>query len=61
MTTISALSFRSAIETYIRQHALPVDKYSHQPRLYALALTLAQTAQLSFMMIFCMPLFGYMI
>ena len=48
MTTTAHPAFRSAIETYISQHALPVDKYSHQPRLYALALTLAQTAQLSF-------------
>ena len=48
MTTTARPAFRSAIEAYISQHALPIDKYSHQPRLYALALTLAQTAQLSF-------------
>ena len=48
MTTPSEISFRSAIEAYIRQHALPVDKYSHQPRLYALALSLAQSANISF-------------
>lgn len=48
MTTAVNHSFRSAIETYIRQHALPVDKFSHQPRLYALALHLAQTAAMSF-------------
>lgn len=28
--------FRSAIREYIREQAKPVDKYSHQPRLYAL-------------------------
>ncbi len=48
MTTILALSFRSAIEIYIRQHAIPVDKYSHQPRLYALAQALAQSENLAF-------------
>lgn len=48
MTSTAHSAFRSAIEAYISQHALPVDKYSHQPRIYALALTLAQTAQLSF-------------
>lgn len=48
MTTTAHLAFRSAIEAYISQHALPVDKYSHQPRLYALTLTLAQAAHLSF-------------
>ncbi|MCX6967534.1 MAG: HD domain-containing protein [Verrucomicrobia bacterium] len=29
--------FRSAIADYLRANARPVDKYSHQPRLYALA------------------------
>lgn len=48
MIPTSETSFRSAIEAYIRQHALPVDKYSHQPRLYALTLSLAQSASLSF-------------
>ncbi len=48
MTDLSATSFRSSIETYIRQHALPVDKYSHQPRLYALTQQLAQSAGLSY-------------
>ncbi len=28
---------RAAIAAYIREQALPIDKYSHQPRLYALA------------------------
>lgn len=30
--------FRAAIATYIREQARPPDKYSHQPRLYQLAL-----------------------
>jgi len=34
--------FRRRIETYIRQHALPPDKFSHQPRLYHLARRLAR-------------------
>jgi uncharacterized protein len=29
--------FRSAIQEYISREALPVDKFGHQPRLYALA------------------------
>lgn len=29
--------FRSATEAYLRANARPIDKYSHQPRLYALA------------------------
>ncbi|HTI97456.1 MAG TPA: HD domain-containing protein [Dongiaceae bacterium] len=29
--------FRTAITEYIRENARPVDKFSHQPRLYALA------------------------
>lgn len=29
--------FRPAIEAYLRENALPVDKFGHQPRLYALA------------------------
>ena len=32
-----AADYRSAIADYIRANALPVDKYAHQPRLYALA------------------------
>jgi uncharacterized protein len=31
-----ALDFRTEIAAYIRRAALPVDKYGHQPRLYAL-------------------------
>ncbi|MES2107059.1 MAG: HD domain-containing protein [Pseudomonadota bacterium] len=36
------MTYRNAIEDYIRQAALPADKFSHQPRLYALACSLAQ-------------------
>jgi len=34
---VQAPDFRSAIITYIREQARPVDKFSHQPRLYELA------------------------
>lgn len=34
--------FRRAIADYVRAEAKPPDKYSHQPRLYQLARTLAQ-------------------
>ena len=34
--------FREAIAEYIRSHAKPPDKFSHQPRLYRLARELAQ-------------------
>ena len=30
--------FRSAIETYIAKEARPLEKFGHQPRLYALAI-----------------------
>lgn len=43
--TIKA-SFRSQIEHYIQQNADPVDKFSHQPRLYQLATALARTSGL---------------
>ncbi len=33
-------NWRTAIETYLRHNALPVEKYSHQPRLYALTQTI---------------------
>jgi uncharacterized protein len=33
---VSATDFRSAIKDYIRVEAKPVDKFSHQPRLYEL-------------------------
>jgi uncharacterized protein len=48
MTPTLTASFRSEIESYISHHARPVDKYSHQPRLYALTLHLATKAQLAF-------------
>ena len=48
MFSTSFPSFRTSIETYIRKNALPVDKYSHQPRLYALTLQLAQSADLAY-------------
>ena len=48
MFSTSLPSFRTSIEIYIRQNALPVDKYSHQPRLYALTLQLAQSADLAY-------------
>ena len=34
--------YRQAIADYIRAHALPPDKFSHQPRLYQLAKRLAE-------------------
>ncbi|MBX9870335.1 MAG: HD domain-containing protein [Burkholderiaceae bacterium] len=34
--------YRIAIEDFIRRSALPVDKYSHQPRVYQLALRIAE-------------------
>jgi uncharacterized protein len=34
--------FRTEIAAYIRQNALPVDKYGHQPRLYALTLQIGE-------------------
>jgi uncharacterized protein len=46
--SLTPAPYRLAIEAYIRQHALPVDKYSHQPRLYALTHLLAKNAKLSF-------------
>jgi uncharacterized protein len=38
---VAMLSYRKAIEDYIRANARPVDKYSHQPRLYGLAVECA--------------------
>jgi uncharacterized protein len=35
-------AWRDKVVAYIRQNALPVDKFGHQPRLYALAATLGQ-------------------
>lgn len=34
--------WRAAIETYIRREARPIDKFGHQPRLYALACQIAE-------------------
>ena len=39
---MSQLSYRKAIEEYIRTQALPADKFSHQPRLYRLAANLGE-------------------
>ncbi len=39
--------FREQIEAYIQTNALPVDKYEHQPRLYRLAIYIAQQEQLT--------------
>jgi uncharacterized protein len=35
-------AWRGSVRGYIRSEALPVDKFGHQPRLYALAVRLAQ-------------------
>lgn len=34
---MTASGWRESVETYIKAEALPVDKFGHQPRLYALA------------------------
>jgi uncharacterized protein len=34
---MNAADWRDAVAAYIREEALPVDKFGHQPRLYALA------------------------
>jgi len=39
---MSAADYRSAIVEYIRANARPIDKFSHQPRLYALAKRLGE-------------------
>lgn len=39
---MTALGWRESVERYIRAEALPVDKFGHQPRLYALAVRLGQ-------------------
>ncbi|MBC8163863.1 MAG: HD domain-containing protein [Roseiflexaceae bacterium] len=39
---MSSSNFRLAIATYIREQAQPLDKYSHQPRLYAVATDLGE-------------------
>jgi uncharacterized protein len=39
---MTASGWRESVEAYIRAEALPVDKFGHQPRLYALARRLGQ-------------------
>jgi uncharacterized protein len=39
---VRAPGFRPAIEAYIRREARPVDKFGHQPRLYALTLQVGE-------------------
>lgn len=41
-------NYRSQIEAYILRNALPVDKFSHQPRLYQLACHLAACEKLAY-------------
>lgn len=40
--SVSEPSWRESVKSYIRREALPADKFGHQPRLYALAATVAQ-------------------
>ena len=40
--TAEPTRYRELIEEYIREHARPADKFSHQPRLYSLAKQLAE-------------------
>src|SRR5204863_3454023 len=40
---MSEANYRQAIVGYLRAHAQPPDKFSHQPRLYHLAKRLAET------------------
>jgi uncharacterized protein len=44
----AAGSWRDSVIAYIRAEALPIDKYGHQPRLYALAVQLGQATQTPF-------------
>ena len=39
---MTAAAWRDSVMAYIRAEALPVDKFGHQPRLYALAVRLGQ-------------------
>ncbi|HWW01441.1 MAG TPA: HD domain-containing protein [Candidatus Acidoferrum sp.] len=41
-TSTGSAGYRQLIAEYIREHAKPADKFSHQPRLYALAKRLAE-------------------
>ena len=38
----TSFDYRGAIVEYIREHAKPVDKYGHQPRLYSLAVRVGE-------------------
>ena len=40
-TVMEPAGYRQLLEAYIREHARPPDKFSHQPRLYTLATQLA--------------------
>lgn len=42
MTGVAEEGWRSSVVAYIREEAMPVDKFGHQPRLYALAKTIAE-------------------
>ena len=42
MTAIAEQSWRDSVVAYIREEARPVDKFGHQPRLYALARRIAE-------------------
>ena len=42
MTAIAGQSWRDSVMTYIREEARPIDKFGHQPRLYALARRIAE-------------------
>ncbi len=42
---MTAVSWRDAVAAYIRAEALPVDKFGHQPRLYALACQIGEGMQ----------------
>jgi uncharacterized protein len=42
MTDPSTVAWRKSVTDYIRAEALPVDKFGHQPRLYALASRLGE-------------------
>jgi uncharacterized protein len=39
---VTQAAWRERVEAYLRAEALPVDKFGHQPRLYALAVRLGQ-------------------
>ncbi len=42
MAGLEAISWRESVVNYIRSEAQPVDKFGHQPRLYALSVRIAQ-------------------